>query len=105
MSTLEDLDRAAAIILEKITCGKLSLEEGREMSHLVATRHRILVARELGRQLSGGNSDGSVDLKRLGSKSVVVFEEPFQDLTVYNAVCELLGTGASQKAATARPSP
>jgi CheY-like chemotaxis protein len=47
----------------------------------------------------------SADLKRLGSQSVVVFQEPFQDLTVYNAVCELLGTGASEKAATAWPSP
>jgi len=45
----------------------------------------------------------SVDLKRLGPQSVLVFQEPIQQLTFNRAVRELLGTGISEKATTAWP--
>jgi hypothetical protein len=46
----------------------------------------------------------STDLERLGSESVVLFQEPFQDLAFYNSVCQLLQAGPSGKAAIAWPS-
>jgi hypothetical protein len=55
--------------------------------------------------VSAWTKQESADLKRLGSESVVVFQEPFQDLAFYNSVCELLRAGTSEKAAMAWPSP
>jgi DNA-binding response OmpR family regulator len=51
------------------------------------------------------SAQDSADLKRLGSQSVVTLHAPFRDGLMSSAVCALLGTGASEKVATARPSP
>jgi CheY-like chemotaxis protein len=55
--------------------------------------------------VSAWTDQESSDLKRLGSQSVVILPAPFQDLIFYTAVCELLGTGPSEKVKTAWFSP
>jgi CheY-like chemotaxis protein len=47
------------------------------------------------------SEQNSADLKRLGSQSVVILHPPFQDELLSEVVCELLGAGAAEKAATA----
>jgi DNA-binding response OmpR family regulator len=61
----------------------------------------ILISRYPARAWTDQEAD---DLKRLGSQSVVVLQEPFNNRLFTDAVRELLGTGASGKAATAWPS-
>ena len=52
MSTLADLDRASEVTLQNATAGKLGLSEAREVSKMIDSRCRVLMAQELERRLT-----------------------------------------------------
>jgi hypothetical protein len=58
MNTLEDLDRASAMTLQKATAGKINLGEALDISSMIEDRRRVLVTQDMERRLSALESRG-----------------------------------------------
>ena len=58
LSTLDDLDRASAITLNKATAGKISLGDALDISTMIEGRRRVLVAQDLEQRLSALENGG-----------------------------------------------
>ena len=52
MRTLEDLDRASEVTLEKATSGKIALSDAQEIFEMIEKRRRVLETRDMERRLS-----------------------------------------------------
>jgi hypothetical protein len=60
LRTLDDLDRASEITMNKATSGKISLGDALDISSLVEGRRRVLVAQDLDRRLSALENSGAL---------------------------------------------
>ena len=67
-NTLQDLDRASELTLQKATAGKISLSEARDISNMIEIRRRVLVARDVDRRLSALENGGGLAIDKKPAK-------------------------------------
>ena len=60
MTTLEDLNRASEVVLNKATSGKISLAEALDITTMIESRRRVLEAQDLERRLSALEDAGGL---------------------------------------------
>ena len=76
MSALPDLDRASEVTIQNATSGKISLSDAREISNLIETRQRVLLAQEMNHRLTVLENGAKVALDQGARKRFVgTFEE------------------------------
>jgi hypothetical protein len=63
MNTLEDLNRASGMALNKATSGKISLAEALDITAMIESRRRVLESQDLERRLSALEVTGQLSNK------------------------------------------
>jgi hypothetical protein len=63
LKTLEDLNRASEVVLNKATSGKISLAEAVNINDMIESRRRVLESQDLERRLSALEDGGELSTK------------------------------------------